>query len=92
MSLGSLDYMLRGKRYREMLLTMVNKDLLTQNPAIVVSAFQQIRIRQKLQQALSGHTSEELAPLVTFISLNLFRTTFFDILCEVVNVFLSKFE
>lgn len=91
MFLGSLDYMLQNKRYREMVTNMVTKELLTQNPAIVVAAFQQIRIRQKLPQALNGHSTEELVPLLEFIRLNLFKATFFDTLCEVVNVFFSRF-
>uniref|UniRef100_A0A915EHS7 U3 small nucleolar RNA-associated protein 15 homolog n=1 Tax=Ditylenchus dipsaci TaxID=166011 RepID=A0A915EHS7_9BILA len=89
MNLGALDHLLRLKRYRELVSTMMAKELPNTHPEMVVSAFQQLRIRQKLHLALSGHSEEELLPLINFLRLNLFKSTFFDVLYEVVNVFFT---
>ncbi|KAI1720417.1 U3 small nucleolar RNA-associated protein 15 like protein [Ditylenchus destructor] len=91
MHLGALDNLLRLKRYREMISTIMAKNIIKTQPEMVVAAFQQLRIRQKLYTALSGHSEEEIVPLLNFLSDNLFKSTYFDILYDVLGVFLSVY-
>jgi len=85
--LGTLDTMLRHHRYRELVATMMNRrELLHKKPELVVSAFQQLAVRQKLYMGLAGHGEAELVPLMEFLKGNLFKSPFFEILMQVVNV------
>uniref|UniRef100_A0A915DFS7 U3 small nucleolar RNA-associated protein 15 C-terminal domain-containing protein n=1 Tax=Ditylenchus dipsaci TaxID=166011 RepID=A0A915DFS7_9BILA len=91
MNLGALDHLLKLKRYRELVSTMMSTELPCKNSEMVVSVFQQLRIRQKLHLALSGHSEEELLPLIDFLRLNLFQSAYFDVLYEVVNIFFTVY-
>jgi len=78
--------MLRKENYRELVRSVVNDD---ERPGNGVSAFRQIDIRQKLQVALSGHSSEDLVLIVRFVRRNLFKSSSFDILHRVADVVLD---
>lgn len=73
-----------------MISTIMAKNIIKTQPEMVVAAFQQLRIRQKLYTALSGHSEEEIVPLLNFLSDNLFKSTYFDILYDVLGVFLCE--
>lgn len=78
LTLGKNDYLLREGSYRE----LVSKILLhgKMSAEYIVAVFQQFRIRQVLEQALSNQGKKELQQLFGFLSTHLFEAPFSDIL------------
>lgn len=88
MNSGLLDNLLRQRRYREFFSTTILK--CGKDAQLAVAALQQLRIRQKLYLALSGHPEKVLLSTLKFLQKNLFKDLFFEILYDVLNVFFSK--
>lgn len=88
MNLGVIDNLLRQHKYRDFFFNSILK--CASNTEIIVAALQQLRIRQKLYVAMSGHTDHVLLPFLVFMKKNLFKSPFFHILYDVLQVFFSK--
>lgn len=89
MNIGVIDNLLRQRKYREFFSSTISK--CATNNELVVAALQQLRVRQKLHVAMSGHSDYVLLKFLLFIKNNLFKGTFFHILYDVLQVFFSKY-
>lgn len=88
MNIGVIDNLLRQRNYREFFSSSILK--CKTNAELIVASLQQLRIRQKLYVAMSGHSDKVLLKFLTFMKTNLFKGSFFYILYDVLQVFFSK--
>lgn len=90
-SLGKLDNLLRTKKYRVVVDEMLKqKKFFIDHPDIAVAAFQQLRLRNKLNETLINRKEDEIAKVCTFLRHNLLNNLYFEILSDVVMVLLGR--
>ncbi|KAL3097459.1 hypothetical protein niasHS_003907 [Heterodera schachtii] len=89
LSLGAYDRLLRQGSFRELVGKMMRNPLAS--PDLVVATFGQIRIRNRLGQALADHDKQELRGLFLFLRHNLFVASYFDILYDVATVAIDTY-
>jgi hypothetical protein len=85
--------MLRKHQYRKMVdQAFSNKELLEKKPNVIVAVLDQIRLSGNLQIAFSGRQGRGLGLILKFIARNLFYPAYFDILYDIINVIIGKYN